>query len=108
MACDKAIPITARPENIHAWLNTVKEYGQRKGKRRVTERDRETSKDRIGMNGVVRIDEAIELDNGRIPITRWETVKPEFGKIEGDERIIREKWEDLEKSLLPFIYWLIK
>jgi hypothetical protein len=41
-------------------------------------------------------------------MTSWETIKPEFPKIEGDETIIKESWEQLEKLIIPFIFWLIR
>ena len=108
MTCDKTIPVNARPENIRAWLNTMKEYGKIEGGLRIPEKDLDTSKGRWRSDQVVSIAGSTEVDHSRIPFTRWETVKAEFGKIEGDERIIQENWEELEKFFLPLIYWLIK
>ena len=34
-------------------------------------------------------------------ITPWEAVKPDFGKIVGDEGIIRDKWEEMERHVVP-------
>ncbi len=99
MTCSTTLPSNARPENMDAWLNAVSEYGQI-GK--LTTGTSETQ----GGDTSQRTTSAAEL--ARKGITTWEAVRPEFGKIMGDEAIIRDKWEDMERQIAPLIYWLIK
>jgi len=109
MTCDQAIPLNAKPENIHAWLKTVKEYGNLGGKLGIDEMGKDASKDGgMAKEKGAQIDGPIGREKGEHGFMGWETVRTDFGKIEGDEKIIKEKWEELERSLLPFIYWLIK
>lgn len=97
MTCTTTIPSTARPENITAWLDAVREYG--------------------GLGSTIptpsETPEATAVPRTGAPIgpglaTAWETVKPELGEIKGDEGIIRDAWELLEKDSLLLIYSLIK
>ena len=97
MCCSTGLPVGTKPENLQAWVDTIKKYGQ------VVERKRflpEKGSDDEKTSGVVA--------EGKDVFTRWDTVRSEFGKIEGDERIIQGKWEELERFLPPLIYWLIK
>ena len=41
-------------------------------------------------------------------IETWEQVKENYPVIKGDEEIIKNKWEELERSSIPFISYLIK
>lgn len=98
MKSTTAIPTTAKPENIRAWLDAVKEYGRIGDKISVPERKEKSSE----------ISAPSEILHQKEVITSWETIRPEFPKIEGDETIIKESWEQLEKSVIPFIFWLIR
>jgi hypothetical protein len=93
-----SLPTTARPENIRAWLDAVKEYGRIGSNISVLE-EKEKS---------CEIDHRSEVLHKKDIMTSWKTIKPEFPKIEGDETIIKESWEQLEKLVIPFIFWLIR
>jgi hypothetical protein len=108
MACNTIIPSNAKWENVRAWLNAVGKYG------RLEERVKEKEEPPAG-KGAAAVQAArneagtFQLRDGvNDPFTRWETVRADLGKIEGDEAIIERKWEDLDKLFLPFLYWLIK
>ena len=103
MACSTGIPINTKPENLHAWLDTIKKYGGIEVGKQVLKENKETPKKETCSERT-----APQAAKWRDVLTQWETVKPEFGKIEGDERVIQEKWEELERFLPPLIYWLIK
>jgi hypothetical protein len=101
MTCDTTVPVGAKAENIDAWLKAVKEYGHIGGKLRIPQKPKDAVEDHQSP-GIERTgtDSAV--------YTPWESVRADFGKIAGDEGIIKENWDGLEKSLLPLIYWLIK
>ena len=98
MSSTTSIPTTTKPENIHAWLDAVKEYGRIGDKISVPERKEKSCE----------INYRSEILHKKDVITSWETIRPEFPKIEGDETIIKESWEQLEKFVIPFIFWLIR
>jgi hypothetical protein len=101
MTCGTPIPVSAKPENIHAWLNAVKEYGHIGGELRIEKPEKDENIVPDGdTNNVSEIDGSMNADDVKNVFTRWEAVKPEFGKIEGDENIIRNNWEELEKLVL--------
>ncbi len=99
MACTTVMPTTAKPENLHAWLNTIYEYGRLDSGAYSNSR-----KERSEIVG----DAETTTPAGPSMITAWETVKSEFGDIKGDESIIKENWGNLEKLSLAFIYWLLR
>ena len=101
MTCSTTLPSNARPENMDAWLNAVQEYGHIGGRIAGT---KDVPQVRKAAAGVA----ASTGELARKGITPWEAVKPHFGKIIGDEGIIRNKWEEMERLITPFIYWLIK
>ena len=98
MSSTTSIPTTTKPENIRAWLDAVKEYGRIGDKISVPERKEKSCE----------ISYRSEILHKKDVITSWETIRPEFPKIEGDETIIKESWEQLEKFVIPFIFWLIR
>lgn len=99
MTCTTVVPSTARPENLHAWLNTTQEYGRLGGGPSVPARNGPTEA-RGAAGRAAPIPEGI--------VTSWEAVRPEFGQIQGDENIIKENWENLEKLSLTFLYWMVR
>lgn len=99
MTGSTTIPVTARRENITAWLDAVREFGS------------------LGnTTGTVAAEEAPVAGcaaatggpMGQDLITSWEAVRGEIGEIKGDEGIIRDKWEELEKLHLALLHWLMK
>ena len=99
MTCATVLPTTAKPENLRAWLDTIKEYGQLGGRAYAAVR-----RNPVDPGEAVRS----RVPAGQGTITSWETVRPEFGEIQGDEEILKESWEDLEKLSLTLLYWLMR
>lgn len=98
MAADAGLN-SARPENIDAWLKAMRTYG--------------------GLGGALDVlDDELSDDSGSMSadfppgteklITRWDTVRPEFGDIPGDEQIIKENWERLEIAILGILHSLVR
>lgn len=109
MTCDTNIPANVKPENLRAWISAVKEHGYLGGTTgRGAEKD-ETLENGDGIaerlssaGGADGIDDVVS------PIAPWESARADFGQILGDERVIKENWDDLERLLLRFIYSLVK
>lgn len=96
MTSDTGIPANAKPENVRAWIDAVKEFGRLGGTPNGVE-------SRLPLESKVKT-RAYELP----PVTSWEDVRAEFGPIKGDEKIIKENWEQLELSLVRFIRYLLQ
>lgn len=100
MTCSTTLPSNARPENLDAWLDTMRKLGH------------------IGAGATKERTDAPAMGHSRASqalgeiaqrgIMEWGAVKADFGEILGDEGIIRDKWEEMERLITPFIYWLIK
>lgn len=99
MTCSTTLPSTAKAENITAWLDTVKEYGRLEGG---ASRSSSKVSQASGQPAITSV------PIGRDVITTWESVRPEFGEIKGDESIIKENWEELERLPLILLYWLMR
>ncbi|HLB12013.1 MAG TPA: uroporphyrinogen decarboxylase family protein [Dehalococcoidia bacterium] len=93
------IPATARPENITAWLDTVREYGALGGATGVAATQERTEAACAGTTMAA---------TGQGVINTWEAVRAEFGEIKGDERVIKESWEELERLHVALLHWLMK
>ncbi len=99
MSCSTVMPSTAKPENVTAWLETMREHGRLAGgAKRQTE----------GQNSDSGAARGQATTHERGVITTWETVRSQFGKIQGDEQIIKENWESLETLSLTFLYWMLR
>lgn len=99
MTCSTVLPTSARPENITAWLDTMREHGALKDSAR-----RAASKE-------VRTGADPSRGEGRISpevITRWDSVRQQFGPIQGEEAILKQRWEELERHSLTFLYWMLR
>jgi len=99
MTCSTVLPTSARPENITAWLDTMREHGALKDSAR-----RAASKE-------VRTGAGPARGEGRISpdvITRWDSVRQQFGPIQGEEAILKQRWEELERHSLTFLYWMLR
>ncbi len=105
MANDAALPTNTKPENLHAWLDTVKKYGSLGGAAPVATGAATTSNG-VGAKGKEGTGE--RGFSGSYSPSSWETVKAEFGRIQGDEGVVRDSWEALEKLLPGFISWIIR
>jgi hypothetical protein len=108
MTCSTPIPVNAKAENIHVWLNTVREYGHIGGAVQASKNGRgmnEIRKDNLTENKTEGIK---KKDSDTCLYTDWRTAKKGFGEIKGDEGVIRDKWEELEMAIIPLLYWLIK
>ncbi|MDO8691646.1 MAG: uroporphyrinogen decarboxylase family protein [Dehalococcoidia bacterium] len=99
MTCCTTLPSTTRPENLTAWLDTVKEYGRIGGGPSASSgRESEPAP----------ADPKASTPAGQDVIRSWDAVKAEFGEIKGDESIIKESWENLERLSLTFLYWMLR
>lgn len=99
MSCSTVLPSNARPENLHAWLDTTKEYGRMES----------WSASAAGSKAAgVALPASQRMPAGPGTIIPWEAVRPEFGEIRGDEEILKAGWDDLEKLALNFLYWMLR
>lgn len=99
MSCSTVMPTTARPENVTAWLETIKEHGRLTGGGSGASAPAPGAGKAAGWKGAPK---------GREVITTWDAVKDQFGQIQGDEAIIKQSWEDLERLSLTFLYWMLR
>lgn len=102
LAPTTTIPTNARPENIDALLNTVIKYGSTISRNENKLLRVERNKDEFS---VCREKDRTDAEIG---VHDWEGVVASFGKIAGDESIIKSSWEELEELTVPFLCWLIK
>jgi hypothetical protein len=100
MSCETPIPVNAIPDNVQVWLDTMRKCGHMEARTKPKEVKDQPEVQPGGKNSA--------RNCRRSAITAWEEVKAEFGKIEGDEAVIKEKWEEQEKLFLSFLVWLIR
>lgn len=95
MTCGCSIPTNIPPENLRAWLETVLEYGRLPAT--------------LPPSAVATAPAAAGgVTSGPLPYTPWAEVRDRFGPIQGDEQVIADKWEELERLFVPFLWWLIR
>jgi len=86
------IPYYTKPENFRAYVDATIEYGQ------YSDRIKPKSKPTISSSS----GEPVPGHPARV-ITPWEVKKGELGELLGDESLIKDSWENLEKMAFQWL-----
>lgn len=97
MTCGSSLPSGTKPENVDAWLEALGEYGSPCGG---------TGASAAGHAQLSRPALPTPMASDRRFVTPWESVRPEFGEILGDEGVIKANWDYLEKLALAVLFYI--
>jgi hypothetical protein len=100
MTSTMSLTTNVRPENLDAWIEAMEEYGYRGevcGVETPRGEERQEPRGAQPPNALATK-----------PLSDWESVRRDLGTIKGDAGIVREKWEEMDRATLSFLYWLIK